>query len=87
MQVRFLPGALRVRSSTVEQFPLKEAVVGSIPTGPTNLPAGRHTAGSANGRLADFESVYLGSNPSPAAYERYRCKNGHLISFKRSEIG
>ena len=31
------------------------------------FPPSPHTAGSANGRPTDFESVYLGPNPSPAA--------------------
>ena len=43
-----------------EQFPLKEAVVGSTPTGPT-------VAGSSKGRTWDFGSQYLGPTPSPAA--------------------
>ena len=43
-----------------EQLPLKETVVGSIPTGPT-------IAGSSNGRTRDFESRYLSSTLSPAA--------------------
>ncbi len=46
----------------VEQFPFKEAVAGSIPAGPTP-----NSAGSSNGRTADFGSAYRGSNPCPAA--------------------
>ena len=60
MQVRFLLGAHGFVAQLVEQLALNETVVGSNPTEPTD-------AGSANGRLADFESVYLGPNPSPAA--------------------
>lgn len=39
----------------------------SKPSGRTSAGSGIINAGSSNGRTADFGSVYLGSNPGPAA--------------------
>lgn len=39
-------------------------------------------AGSSNGRIADSESVHLGSNPSTAAFLRF-ARQGHFLT--RSE--
>ena len=60
--VRVPMGSLRAHSSMVEQFPFKEAVEGSNPSGLTLF-----IGGSSNGRTAAFGAVYSGSNPGPPA--------------------
>ena len=44
-------------------------------------PSKRRIAGSSNGRTMDFGSMYLGSNPSPAATEPY----GSWLGTNREE--
>ena len=40
-----------------------------------SIPTKKHIAGSSNGRTADFESVNLGSIPSPAALRQAQCEH------------
>jgi hypothetical protein len=41
-------------------------------------------AGSSNGRTADSESAYLGSNPSPAEKESFSNSEG-FFSFRETD--